>query len=424
MKIKTLSKIILLLLIICITTSPLQAMDSVELEKIKIFHENILTIDTHVDIPNSFGTKIYDPMIKTSPTQKLHLSSMIKGGLDAVFLIVYVQQNKRNITNNAKALSDAFLKFHAIHKLTKEQYPDKIGLALSPQDIIELNKNNKKIALIGIENGFPMGGNLELLQVFYNYGARYFGLLHDGHNDLGDSARPQKRLNDKHSEHNGLSELGLETIKRLNQLGMIVDISHSSEKSSLDVLKYSAVPVIASHSGVDGILNHPRNMSDKELIALKNNDGVIQVVAFGSYLQTPKKERIKAIDNLKKNLGYRSETNISEFDEKDKTKFFLEIEEINKKFPVAAVSNLVDQIDYVVSKIGINHVGISSDFNGGGGIDGWSDPSETINITIELLKRGYKKDDIRKIWGGNFLRVFREVESYAVKWKKNNASKG
>ena len=165
-------------------------------------------------------------------------------------------------------------------------------------------------------------------------------------------------------------------------------------------------------------------MSDKELIALKNNDGVIQVVAFGSYLQTPKKERIKAIDNLKKNLGYRSETNISEFDEKDKTKFFLEIEEINKKFPVAAVSNLVDQIDYVVSKIGINHVGISSDFNGGGGIDGWSDPSETINITIELLKRGYKKDDIRKIWGGNFLRVFREVESYAVKWKKNNASKG
>ena len=420
MKNKTLISQFFLSTLISLYAFNLYASENFNIKQIREFHDSILTIDTHIDIPTNFATSEYDPMVRSKPTQKFHLHTMAEGGLDAVFLVVYAQQRKRELVNYSKSISESFLRFHAIHKLTKKLHPDKIGLALSSNDIIRLNNENKKIALIGIENGFPIGKNLTLLETFYDYGARYFGFLHDGHNDLGDSARPQERLNDPKEEHKGLSELGEKAVKKLNQLGIILDISHSSEQTSIDILNLSRTPVIASHSGVDGILDHPRNMSDKELFALKENNGVIQIVAFGSYLSEPTETRVRAINNLKKSLGYKDSENVSNFTQKDIKAFYQELENINNRFPSASVSDLVNHIDYVVKTIGINHVGISSDFNGGGGIKGWNDPSETPNITIELFKRGYSKNEIIKIWGGNFLRVFRDVEKYSEKWKKTN----
>lgn len=421
MKIKKLILLFFLANISFLHSMNLVAKELLNIKEIMEFHESILTIDTHVDIPLNFTTSDYDPMIINNPTHKFHLPTMTEGGLDAVFLVVYAQQRKRDLVNYSKSISEAFLRFHTIHKLTKDLHPDKIGLALSSSDIISLNNQNKKIALIGVENGFPIGNDLTLLKTFYDYGARYFGFLHDGHNDLGDSARPQERLNDQKKEHMGLSELGKKAVKKLNQLGVILDISHASEETSIDILNLSNAPVIASHSGVDGILNHPRNMSDRELLALKKNNGVIQIVAFGSYLTQPSSSRIQAINNLKKTLGYKASEKVSNFTQEDIKTFYKKLEEINTMFPSASVSDLVDHIDYVVKKIGINHVGISSDFNGGGGIKGWANPSETPNITIELFNRGYSKYEIKKIWGENFLRVFREVEKYSKEWKRKNA---
>ena len=238
------------------------------LARARAIHERVNTVDTHVDIPFDFGTEAYD-MMKPGPRgQQVHLPTMVEGGLDAIFLIVYVGQGNRTVPGNAKALSDAFSKFSAIHKLTTEIYPDRIGLALTAAYVHRISASGRKAVVIGMENGYSMGADLRMLNVFYDYGARYLGLLHNGHNDLGDSAQPFR--GEAASEHGGLSGLGKQVVKRLNELGIMVDISHAGEQIALDALALSAAPVIASHSAVKSIYDHPRNLSDAELEAIKN----------------------------------------------------------------------------------------------------------------------------------------------------------
>jgi membrane dipeptidase len=390
--------------------------DAELLERARLIHERALTVDTHVDIPFNFGGDAYD-MMKPGPRgQQVHIPTMIEGSLDTAFLIVYVGQGERTVSGNAKALSDAFTKFSAIHKLTSETYPDKMGLALTADDVREISASGRKAVVIGMENGFPMGGDLRLLDMFYDYGARYLGLLHNGHNELGDSAVPAK--GEETAEHGGLSVLGRHVVTRLNELGIMVDISHSGQRTALDALALSKAPVIASHSAMESLYDHPRNISDAELDALKQTGGVVQVVAFDVYLRKPPEEKIAALAEIPKKMGLGESVGFRSLNPEQLQTYFAMVENINAKWPKAGVSDLVDHIDYAVNRIGVDHVGIASDFNGGGGITGWNNAAETLNVTIELVNRGYSEEDITKIWGGNLLRVMEDVEKYAATFKK------
>ncbi|MDO8422313.1 MAG: dipeptidase [Parvibaculum sp.] len=373
----------------------------------------LITIDTHTDIPTFFASDKYDPAISNPPPVLVDLPRMKAGHLDAVFFISYVGQTKRDATGYAGAASEAFAKFAAIHRMTDELYSDQIGLALTSADIRRLHAQGKSVALIGMENGYSIGKNIDLLDIYYGLGARYFGLVHNGHNDIADSAQPQEKFadkaNDAGGEHGGLSAFGRQVIERCNDLGLMVDVSHAAKSATLQAIEASRVPVIASHSSVYALNPHARNMSDEEMKALAAKGGVIQIVAFDEYLKPLDPEKKKARRALAMSLGFTSLDAIFEADEATKKKFSDGLAELDKTWPRADVALLVDHIDYAVKLIGVAHVGIASDFQGGGGIAGWADASETFNVTKELVKRGYSEGDIAKIWGGNLMRVMDEV---------------
>ncbi len=381
--------------------------------KAKDIQSRIITIDTHTDIPTFFASDKYDPAKSNPPPVLVDLPRMKAGHLDAVFFISYVDQTKRDTTGYAEAASEAFAKFAAIHRMTDELYGDQIGLALTSADIRRIHGEGKSVALIGMENGYSIGKNLDLLNIYYGLGARYFGLVHNGHNDIADSAQPQEKFGDKPNaeggENGGLSAFGRKVIERCNDLGLMVDVSHSAKSTTLQAIEASRVPIIASHSAVFALNPHARNMSDEEMKALAAKGGVIQIVAFDEYLKPLDPEKKKARGALAMSLGFTSLDAIFEADEATKQKFFEGLAELDKKWPRADVALLVDHIDYAVKLIGVDHVGIASDFQGGGGIAGWADASETFNVTKELVKRGYSEEAIAKIWGGNLMRVMDEV---------------
>lgn len=384
--------------------------------KAREIHERVLTIDTHVDIPFDFATPAYD-MMKPGPRgQQVHIPTMIEGGLDAPFLIVYMGQGERTVAGYAKAAADAFTKFSAIHRAADELYKDKIELAYTAADVRRIYGAGKKPIIIGMENGYAVGKDLRLLDIYHGLGARYLGLLHNGHNDLGDSAQPN--ANEPATEHNGLSPLGKQVVEKLNELGIMADISHASMKTALDILAVSKAPVIASHSAVKGVYDHPRNVSDEVLDAIKRSGGVVQIVAFDPYLRATPPEKTKAVQALQKTMGMRGNGDIDKLQPGQLQAYEAEMANIENQWPKADVTNLVDHMDYAIKRIGIDHVGISSDFNGGGGIRGWGNAAETLNVTLELVRRGYTEDQIAKLWGGNLLRVMEQVEANAKRPRK------
>ena len=329
-------------------------------------HAASLPLDSHVDIPFDFATAAVDPL---AGDLQVNLEKMQAGGLDAAFFIVYVGQTERTAANTAQAAADAMTKFDAIHRMTEDLYPELIGLAYRADDVERLVAEGKLAAAIGIENGYVIGNDLSLLDRYHALGARYMTLVHNGHNDIADSAQPREQFGDTGpSEHDGVSDFGARVIRRMNELGIMVDISHGSKATALDAMELSTAPVIASHSSIRAVTDHPRNLDDETLLRLADNGGVVQIVAFESYIG----------------------------DETSHT-----------------VQDFVDHIDYAVNLIGIEHVGISSDFGGGGGIEGWNDATETPNVTAELIARGYSAEEIKLIWSGNLLRVWREVERVA-----------
>ena len=380
----------------------------------RAIHGRVITIDTHVDIPPDFGTGAYDPAKAKPPGQQVDLPGMEQGGLDAVFFIVFVMQRERNAAGYARAMADAFVKYSAIRRMTDLDHSDRIGLALTAADVRRIHAEGRRVALIGIENGFSLGRNLDLLDVQYSFGARYLGLLHNGHNDLGDSAVPNAARGEPEAEHGGLSELGREAIRRANQLGMMVDVSHSSEKTTMDAIQASAAPVIASHSAVAGAFVHPRNLSDEVLLAIRDNGGVVQIVAFDAYLRATPPEKQAAMGAVYRDMNIRNAADFAGMTEEQRGAFYARMAEVTRMPPRASVKHLADHIDYAVGLIGIDHVGISSDFNGGGGIEGWDNAGETLNVTVELVRRGYSEEEIAKLWGGNLLRVMEAVEAVAA----------
>lgn len=394
-------------------------------------HKSIITIDTHDDI--NVGNFTDSLNYSTETQSQVHIPGMEAGGLDVAWFIVYTGQGDLTQEGYALAASNADDKFNAIHRLVSEYAADRIELALTAADVRRIWKSGKKIAMIGVENGFPIGEDVNNVEVFYNRGARYMSLAHNGHSQLSDSNTGEK---DGIYLHNGLSKLGKEVIDKMNYYGMMIDISHPSKEAIREMALRSKAPIIASHSSARALCNHSRNLDDEQLQWVKQTDGVVQTVAFSSYLNTEKHNNYnKAKDSLLKVIGEKNnivvldkyEMRALDFDELQtylvQRKKLMELAEkqmeaLKDKVPPVSVSDFVDHIDYIKNKIGIDHVGISSDFDGGGGIEGWSNASESLNVTKELVKRGYTKEEIEKIWGGNLLRVMERVEAVAEDLQK------
>ncbi|MFT5731873.1 MAG: membrane dipeptidase [Planctomycetota bacterium] len=396
-------------------------------EAARVIHQAILTLDTHKDISERLadpalkalaesgdanGQRLYQKNEPTlDGTSQVDFPKMRDGGLDAAFFIVYVGQGKLDDDGFALARKQAQAKFDAIHRMT-ERYPEEIALATSADEVEAADAAGKLIACIGIENGYCMGTDLDAIGEFHAMGARYMGLVHNRHSQLGDSHTPANA-----PLHGGLSELGRRAIEEMNRVGIMVDISHAAKTTTLQAIAHSKAPVIASHSGVDGVFDHGRNLSDEELMALKQNGGVLQCVAFRSYVRDDG-GRLEFLVKTRKELGLPVGRGIQGAEQSPEMRAkSRELRDRMKAFDAtsepANVQDFVNHIDYAVEKIGIDYVGISSDFDGGGGVDGWNNARETINVTKELLKRGYTAEEIQKIWSGNTLRVWREVEAVA-----------
>lgn len=384
----------------------------------RAIHERVMTLDTHVDInPANFTPgRNYTQRL---PIQ-VDLPKMEEGGLDAVFLIVYVGQRQDFTPEGfARAHAQATEKFDAIHRLTKELAPDRIGLATTAAEARAIHASGRKVALIGVENGYPLGTDVTNVRRFAELGARYLSLAHNGHNHLSDSNTGERDGVWMHGD--GLSELGREMIRELNRWGIMIDVSHPSKGSMMQTLELTQAPVIASHSAARALCDHSRNLDDEQLRALRRNGGVVQIVAFNSYVkcQQDSPERQRALAALRAEFDLSGGPGGLPPDQR--ARFQERMAALNRQFPPpprATVAEFVDHIDHAVKLIDIDHVGISSDFDGGGGVEGWNDASETFNVTLELVRRGYTEEQIERLWSGNLLRVMEEVERVGERLRK------
>jgi membrane dipeptidase len=421
--------LVVLQLLVLIAFGQTNSTDAKLIKKAKAIHQSVITIDTHNDfnVANFTQEKNYTQRLNT----QVNLPKMEEGGLDVSWLIVYTGQGELTPEGYAKAYAIADAKFEAIHKLCEQIAPDQIELALSSNDVRRIVRSGKKVAMIGVENGYPIGTDLSKVKAFYDRGARYMSLAHNGHSQLADSNTGE---NDSIWLYNGLSPLGKEVIAEMNKWGIMVDLSHPSRLSNIQAIQLSKAPVIASHSSARALNDVPRNLDDEVLMMIKGKNGVVQTVAFKSYVNAKKAAAYTTASNaiiaeLAKQESFEvlprralmdltaeaREQYIQKYaaiTEKAKAQI---IKEINPVTPPVDVADFVDHIDYLVQKIGINHVGISSDFDGGGGIEGWNDASETFNVTMELVRRGYSKKQIKKLWGENLLRVLDDVQAVAKK---------
>ena len=411
-----------LMLIFCIACSQKPMTEEQIIQKATKIHQRAFTLDTHVDIAGErYATEVLDPGIE-HPRLRCDLVKMNKGGMDGVFLVVYVGQRGSGLDAEGyqRAYESALARFEAIHRLTKK-YPDRCELVTSPEALEKVVQTGKRAIMIGVENGYPIGVDLSHVKEFYDLGGRYITLSHSQHNQICDSSSPDEPL------HNGLSEFGKQVVAEMNRLGMLVDVSHISEKSFWDVIEVTRAPIIASHSGCSGVYEHNRNLTDEQLSALTENGGVIQIIALGSFLKEDTPEYREAMEKLRLEMGlptWREARRMSRKEQEALMPKYYEYErrraEIEETIPGTRLTDMIDHLDHAVKVAGIDHVGIGTDFDGGGGIFGFQNHAEALNVTIELVRRGYSEKDIQKIWGGNLLRVWREVEKVASEMQKGD----
>ena len=397
--------------------------------KARKIHKRVITLDTHNDINVANFTE------KVNYTQDLpnqvNIPKMRQGGLDVSWLIVYTGQGELNDAAYDRAYKSAIDKFDAIHRLTKEIAPNDIELALTSKDVRRIAKAKKLVAMIGVENAYPLGTDISRVKEFADRGARYMSLAHNGHSQLADSNTGE---GDGKFIHNGLSELGKQAVAEMNKWGIMVDLSHPSKQANLQAIALSKAPVIASHSGARALCDHSRNLDDEQLAAIKQNRGVVHAVAFRSYV-SKEKSALRAAKTTEINTELAKAENFTilpraemmRLPEAERTAYAAKLtafrtktnpivrERLKDIAPDVNVKDFVNHIDYLVKKIGIDHVGISSDFDGGGGVEGWDSAAETFNVTLELVRRGYTEKQIAKLWSGNLLRVLDDVQKVAKK---------
>ncbi|WGL15217.1 dipeptidase [Microbulbifer bruguierae] len=415
------------------TVESIESIESAAPETVETFHQRLLTMDTHVDLDVSNFT---DDVNYTQGLQtQVDLAKLEQGGLDAIWFSVYTGQGELSEEGYAAALANALAKFEAVHRLTDEIAPDRIGFATTAEEVKALTDAGKLVALIGVENAYPLGTNISLVQDFYDRGARYMSLAHNGHSQFADSNTGES---DGVWLHNGLSDLGRELVEEMNRVGIIIDLSHPSKLANMQTLELTKAPVIASHSSARAMNDHSRNLDDEELMAIKENGGVVQTVAFAAYLNGEKYDawKNKAFEIMAREAqssGFKmlDWSEVAKLDHDARHEYmhgFMQLraqvapiveKEVDPVTPPVNVQDFVDHIDYLVQKIGIEHVGISSDFDGGGGVSGWNDASETATVTEELLKRNYTEEEIGLLWSGNLMRVMGEVQAVAASLQKS-----
>ncbi len=370
-------------------------------------HQQAITIDTHVDTPMRFLRDTFDiGREHQAPSSRVDLPRMKKGGLDAIFFAIFTGQRQRTAENNALAYQMAHEMIDSTEKAISAN-SDVAQLAYTADDAIRLEQAGKRAIYLGMENGFPLNTNINRVEEFYKRGVRYITLSHTQNNDICDSSTDKEG-----PEHDGLSPFGSEVVKEMNRLGMLIDVSHISDKAFYDVMDQSTAPVIASHSSVRAICDHPRNLDDNMIKMLAAKGGVIQICILGAYIQPEDTTSLNYLKQEELRLKYNNWNYTSD---KQRKQAWAEWRHINEKYPpvLPSIADAVDHIDYVVKLVGIDYVGIGSDFDGGGGLSDCADVADFPKITQELAKRGYTETDIAKIWGGNFLRVFKQVEEAA-----------
>lgn len=372
---------------------------------IAALHDRVLTLDTHIDIPLTYMKDI-DPSGETD--LQVDLPKLMAGQLDSGFWIVYTPQGDLDAAGYALAKQIATTRVSAIGALVTV-HSEHFELAKTVADVRRITSEGKRAVLIGMENAYPLGPDnyLEELAAYAEAGVRYVGLTHFGHNQFGDSSNPNF-VRDTGPRWNGLSPAGRELITALNETGILVDLSHAGKETMMQAAEFSKTPIIASHSGVKAVAESARNLDDEQLRKLAEINGVAQMVALGAYVKVPTAEQQAAREVLDKeyaDLDRNDPVIGAAYRERRKL--------ITAMAPEPSVSDFVDHIDHAVKVAGIDHVGIASDFDGGGGVDGWQDASETQKVTAELVARGYSEEDIAKIWGGNLLRVLEAVEAAA-----------
>lgn len=331
--------------------------DSQYLERVENIHKKYITIDSHNDSALWYNHPDKDYSVTKGQVTFNHMKN---GGLDAAFFAIYLDQKERDKVSLDSAYAYALQEI-ALFKEYVQQRSNQAEFAFSPADLIEIKKRGKSAVILAIENGYAVGDVLERVDSLYNQGARYITLSHNLNNNICDAS-----MSKKGHEHNGLSDFGKLVIKRMNDLGMLIDVSHASSKTLFDVLDISSAPIIASHSGAWEVKNHNRNLKDNEMRAIAEKGGVIQVATGRFFLSNLPKAQV-------------------------------------------TVKHLADHIDHVVRIVGIDHVGLGTDFDGGGGVVGLENASKMKNLTIELLKRGYSDEDLGKFWGGNIIKVWEKA---------------
>jgi len=390
-------------------------------------HDRVITLDTHVDINTRNFTE--DTNYTADLDTQVTLPKLEAGGLDVAWFIVYTGQSALDDAGYAAAYANADDKFNAIHRLAADIAPDRVEIAYDSSDVRRIAAAGKKVLMIGVENAYPVGLDLARIEEFHTRGARYMSLAHNGHSQFSDSNTGER---DGVWLHNGLSELGRQAVAEMNRLGIMVDVSHPSREAIMQMLDVSRAPVIASHSSARALNDVSRNLDDEQLLRIREGGGVVQTVAFRGYLNSEKNDAYLAardtlyqelagqlgfeilergaqvqLDTMQLELYQQNMARVREMAES-------RMADVQAAAPAVDVADFVDHVDYLVDLIGIDSVGISSDFDGGGGVDGWNDASETFNVTLELVRRGYSEEEIGRLWSGNLLRVLDEVQEIAA----------
>jgi membrane dipeptidase len=369
-------------------------------------HSRALVVDTHTDTPMSLVQGTVDITKRLSPPDhRVDFPRLREGEVDAIFFGLFTSQQERTEVNYKNAYSLAQQMIDAT--LAQLKKTDLAELALNSSDTRRISKKGKTAIYFGMENGFPLAKDIKRVEEFYKRGVRYITLSHSTNNDICDASTDERG-----PEHHGLSEFGKSVVAEMNRIGMIIDVSHISDKAFYDVLALTKAPVIASHSSVRALCNHPRNMSDDMIRKLAAKGGVIQICILGDYIREADKNSLNYIKTEELSRKYN---NGRYKDDAERKAAWAEWDAIQRDYPPAerTIAEAVDHIDHVVKLVGVDYVGIGSDFDGGGGLADCPDVAAFPKITEELIRRGYKAKEIEKIWGGNFLRVFRAVEKAA-----------
>ncbi len=373
--------------------------------KAERIHAQVLTMDTHADTPLVLARPGFDIRQEHDPWKsgsQVDIPRMRKGELNGIFFIAYLGQGPRDSASHVLADEKMTEYFDLIHRTITEN-PNDLALATVPEHLAQSAEEDKIAIYIGLENGYALGTDINKVKKYYDLGARYITLSHSRNNEICDSSTDPDG-----PEHGGLSDFGKEVVKEMNRLGMMIDVSHISDDAFYDVIELSTQPIVATHSSARALCDHPRNLTDDMIKKLADKGGVVQVNALSAYVKTPEPnlEREKEMELLRETYG-----DFQEMSPEDRDKYREEMRALREKYKddLASVADYVDHIDHIVDLVGIAHVGIGMDLDGGGGLRDCYDISEIQNITYELVKRGYSEEDIAKIWSGNFMRVFQEV---------------